>query len=120
MTVLAQVDPTKVIADGLSGGTLTQALGYACALLIIFIGLLLRAYLAQGTEHRAELARRDEAKDAATKAHADAVEKLSADRLVDMKADAKEQREILSQIVPLAAKLTEGLEILERLTLSKE
>lgn len=33
-----------------------------------------------------------------------------------IKADAKEQREILTQIVPLSAKLTEGLEILERMT----
>lgn len=36
--------------------------------------------------------------------------------LETIKADAKEQREILTQIVPLSAKLTEGLEIIERMT----
>lgn len=51
-------------------------------------------------------------REAAAKALAD----LQARYVDTIRADAKEQREILFQIVPLASKLTESLEILERLT----
>lgn len=53
-------------------------------------------------------------------AFAAALERNQTQLVETLKADAKEQREILSQIVPLATRLTEGIEILERISLTKE
>ncbi len=94
MIVLAQVDP-KAAADGLVG---PAALGWIIVGLVIALVAVVRAYVVLSRENKAELATREkEARETA-------------------KADAKEQREMLMQIVPLSAKLTEGLESLERIT----
>jgi len=114
--MLAQVDPTKAIAEGLGANFLP----YALALVLLALVFVVRAFMTQGAEHRAELKAIAVAAEARDKAHAEALALAHNERLVDMKNDAKEQREILSQIVPLAAKLTEGLEILERLTQVRE
>jgi hypothetical protein len=36
--------------------------------------------------------------------------------IVNMREDAKEQREILQEVIPLAAKLVDGVDTLERVT----
>lgn len=52
--------------------------------------------------------------DSERKAHASELLDSQTKLIESIRADAKEQREILSQIVPLSTRLTEGLEILER------
>jgi hypothetical protein len=91
--ILGQIDPTPV-ADGLA----KNPLAWGLALSLLAIGYLFRTM-------------NDE-----RKAHATALEAAQKTLVETIKADAKEQREILSQIVPLSSKLTEGLEILERVT----
>lgn len=118
--MLAQVDPTKAIADGFG----TQFLPYALALVTLALVGVFKLLWDQSRGHATEIAATNKAHteeiSALNKAHSDALALAHTERLADMKADAKEQREILSQIVPLAAKLTEGLEILERLTQARE
>ena len=101
---LAQID-LKPGADGLG----SNFLPWACAILIAALVYVVKHAVDTNAKHAGEIA-------ALQLTHATALEKVSADRLADVKADAKEQREILNQIVPLSAKLVEGLEILERLT----
>lgn len=101
------VDPTATIANGLGSNFLPWALA---------ICLLAVAYLFKTLNEERKTAAAATAA-AAEKANA-AAEKASAERLADVKQDAAEQRAILSQIVPLSTKLTEGLEILERITSS--
>lgn len=91
--MLAQIDPTAA-AESLAH----NPLAYVAALALLAVGFLFRLL----NEER--------------KAHALALETARTAHLETVKADAKEQREILSQIVPLASKLTEGLDILERIT----
>lgn len=94
MGVLAQIDP-KAAADGLVG---PAALGWIIVGLVIALLAVVRAYVLLGRESKAEVtAMQKEARET-------------------QRADAKEQRELLMQIVPLSAKLTEGLESLERIT----
>ncbi len=50
------------------------------------------------------------------KAHLAEVAALQATLLSTVKAGAEEQRQLLTELIPLSEKLTEGLEILERLT----
>lgn len=95
--VLAQIDPTAAVAQGLSGGN-AQALAWGLAISLAVIAYLYKQISDLRREHAVELA---------------AKSKELADQL---RADAKEQREILSQIVPLAAKLVDALEAVERLT----
>lgn len=97
---LAQLD-AKTAAEGIGANFLPWAIVGLC----IALGFTVKAYLAKSAEVAALHV-----------AQAAALEKAASERLADVKADAKEQREILSQIVPLSTKLTEGLEILERLT----
>lgn len=87
------MDPTP-IAQGLA----SNPLAWGLALALAAIAYLFRELQGARVAHAKEIA--------------DAQAKL----IETIRADAKEQREILGQIVPLAAKLTEGLEILERLT----
>lgn len=91
--VLGQIDP-KVAAEGLGSNFLPWAL----VLTLVALAFVVRAYLAQNTAHAAEIA---------------AMQKEARET---QRADAKETRELLMQIVPLSAKLTEGLESLERIT----
>lgn len=50
------------------------------------------------------------------KAFAQALASQQAALVETLKEDAKEQREILSQIVPLASKIVDGIEALERIS----
>lgn len=50
------------------------------------------------------------------KVFARALEEQQASLVATLKEDAKEQREILSQIVPLASKIVDGIEALERIS----
>lgn len=100
-------DPTSTLANGLGSNFLPWAL----AICLVAIAYLFKTL----NEERKATALAVAA--AAEKANA-AAEKASAERLADVKQDAAEQRVILSQIVPLATKLTMGLEILERVTSS--
>jgi hypothetical protein len=95
-TLLAQVDPSTV-ANGLSKD-LNTALAWGLALALLAIAYLFKS-------------QNDERKE-----YAKALEAAQTKLVETIRADAKEQREILSQIVPLSTKLTEGLEILERVT----
>lgn len=95
--VLAQVDPTAAVAGGLAGGNAT-ALAWALAIAGGVIVYLYKQVSDLRSTHAAELA---------------ALQKETKEA---QKSDAKEQRELLMQIVPLSAKLTEGLESLERIT----
>ena len=92
MITLAQIDPSGFSKD------LNSALALGLALALAAIGYLFKS---QNDERRE---------------HAKALEAAQAKLVETIRADAKEQREILSQIVPLSTKLTEGLEILERVT----
>lgn len=47
---------------------------------------------------------------------ADKLEATRKEHIETIKADAKEQREILFQIIPLTAKLTQAIETVERIT----
>lgn len=94
--VLAQVDPSTV-AQGFAKD-LNTALAWGLALALFAVAFLVRQVLTDREKHAAEIA---------------ALNKAARD---DLRADAREQREILQQIVPLAAKLVEGVETIERLT----
>jgi hypothetical protein len=99
--VLAQVvDPTAAVANGLTQSPLAWGLALA-------LGAVAYLFRTLNEERRAS---------------AQAIADVQAKLVETIRADAKEQREILSQVVPLATKLTEGLEILERVTehLTKE
>lgn len=50
------------------------------------------------------------------KAHLAEVSALQATLLATVKSGGEEQRKLLMEVVPLSAKLSEGLEILERLS----
>jgi hypothetical protein len=91
---LAQVDPTSAIAGGLAANPLAWGL----ALALVAIAYLFKTLSEERKNAAVELA------------------SLRDKQVEQLKQDAKEQREILSQIVPLAAKLVDGLEVLERLT----
>lgn len=94
MGPLAQIEVVKPVAEGLGSNFLPWALAIA----LVAIGVLFKLLWDEKTKHAAEMAAREkEAREIA-------------------RADAKEQRELLMQIVPLSAKLTEGLESLERIT----
>lgn len=82
----------------LANGLASNPLAYMCA---IALGVI--AYLYKS---------RDDDRREAAKVLAD----LQTKYVETIRADAKEQREILAQVVPLTAKLTEGLELLEKLT----
>lgn len=92
--VLGQVDPATV-AGGFSKD-LTTALAWGLALALIAVAYLFRQISANNAEHAKEIAALNKA------------------QFEQLRADAKEQREILQQIVPLAGKLVEGVETLER------
>lgn len=114
--MLAQIDP-KAAADGLVG---PAALGWIIVGLVIALAFVVRAYMAQNTEHAKALADAN-AKHAAElsaerAAHSAALAGVQAQLIEQLRTDAKEQRELLMQIVPLAGKLTEGLEIIESLS----
>lgn len=87
------MDPASV-ANGLA----VNPLAWMLAITLAVVGYLYKQLSDERVRHAKELG---EAKDAL---------------IASIRADAKEQREILSQVVPLAAKLVEGLEILEDLT----
>lgn len=91
--LLAQVDPA-----GAAEGLAKNPLAYIAAVLLLSLGYMFKLYAEERTRSAA------------------ALETARAAHLETVKADAKDQREILSQIVPLASKLTDGLEILERVT----
>jgi apolipoprotein N-acyltransferase len=93
MGVLGQLDP-KAAAEGLGANFLPWAL----VIVLFALAWVVKAYVDQGQKHALELA---------------AVQKEARET---QRADAKETRELLMQIVPLSAKLTEGLESLERIT----
>jgi hypothetical protein len=83
----AAVTATTDPAAPIADGLIRNPLAYICALLIIACVFLFKQLSDSRKEH-----------------------------LETVKAGAKDQREILTQIVPLTTKLTEGLEILERVT----
>lgn len=91
--LLAQIDPATV-ANGLA----SNPLAWIAALALAASGYLFTIIMRDRKDHAAELAQ------------------VRKEHLESIKADAKEQREILGQIIPLAGKLVEGLESLERIT----
>lgn len=103
--MLAQIDP-KAAADGLVG---PAALGWIIVGLVIALVFVVRAYMAQNTAHAKALAD-------ANAAHAAEVAAMQKEMRETQRSDAKEMRELVRETVPLAGKLTEGLEILERLS----
>lgn len=90
--LLAQIDPSTV-ANGLQA----NPLAWIAALALLAAGYLFNVILRDRKDHAAELAA------------------VRNEHLQTIKEDAKEQREILAQVIPLATKLTEGLESLERI-----
>lgn len=117
--LLVQVDPER-----LASGLAANPLAWGLVLTIGAIVFLFKALIDGKSTAAKELA---EAKAQAAKDLADERAKLGAAladaqaKLVEqLRADAKEQKETLSSIVPLAHKLTEALEILERVTAKKE
>lgn len=91
--LLAQIDP-KAAAEGLGANFLPWAL----VLTLVALAFVVRYAISQNT------------------AHAAAVAAMHAEQLTAQRENAKEMRELLMQIVPLSTKLTEALEIVERLT----
>ncbi len=127
--ILGQVDPTKAIADGLSGGTLTQALGYACALLIgalLVVCKLFWDYVqktsadkeARERAHDVELATLQKAKDdevsALQKAKDAEIAALQADRLARVSAAADAQQTLLLKILPVQGQMAEITRLLAK------
>lgn len=87
------MDPTP-IANGLAANPLAWGLAIA----LVVIAYLYRKIDDERRQHGADLV-------------------AAQNKLIEtLREDAKEQREILSQIVPLATRLTEAIEIIERLT----
>lgn len=98
--LLAQIDP-KVAAEGLG----RDFLPWAVVALVLALGAVIRWALSlNATIHANE------------KANAAQVAKLQSERTEREREHAKELRDLLMQLVPLTTKLTEGLEIVERLT----
>jgi hypothetical protein len=94
MIPLAQVEAANSVADGLA----KNPLAYVCALAILGAAFTLRGWLSEKD------------KSAAT------INALNQTMIVNMREDAKEQREILQEVIPLAAKLVDGVDTLERVT----
>lgn len=91
--IWAQLDPS-VAADSLA----KNPLAYVAALGLFSTAFLLRSLLAEKDSSAA------------------ALNAMNSKMIESMKEDAKEQREILSQVIPLASKLVDGVETLERVT----
>lgn len=87
------MDPTP-IANGLA----SNPLAWGLAIALVVIAYLYRQISEERRQYGVDLAQ----------AQAKLIETL--------REDAKEQRAILSQIVPLSTRLTEAIEIIERLT----
>lgn len=91
--MLAQIDPS-VVANGLASAPIAWIAALALGGGVYLFRLL--------NEER--------------KAHLAEVAALQATLLSTVKAGAEEQRKLLTELIPLSEKLSEGLEILERLT----
>lgn len=117
-TLLGQVDPTKAIADGLSGGTLTQALGYACAMLVIALIAVCKLFWDSIQKSAADREGRERAHDVelATlqKAKDEEISALQADRLARVSAAAEAQQALLLKVLPLQNQLAEMIKLTSR------
>lgn len=87
------MDPS-IVANGLASNPLAWGLGLALAA----IGALFK--LLSDERHRS----------------AEKLEALQKAHIETIKADAKEQRELLFQIIPLTSKLMQAIETVERIT----
>lgn len=115
---MGQVDPTKAIADGLSGGDLTQALGYACALLIGALVVVLKLFWDSIQKHATDREARERAHDLEIaklqKAKDDEIAALQADRLARVAAAAEAQQALLLKVLPLQNQLAEMIKLTSR------
>lgn len=104
--LLAQVDPTKVIADGLGSSPY-----YLCGLLIVAIVAMFKLLWDQNAKHTAALAELNKACDAEIKAKDLVIAELQAQRLADAKAAGAEHIGLLTQLLPLQSRMVEMLEL---------
>jgi len=109
--LLAQVDPTKALADGLGA----QFLPYALAIVVLALVGMFKLLWDQNTKHAVDLA-------ALTKTHADEIAALNkandtetaalqADRLARVSAAAEAQQALLLKVLPLQNQLAEMIRL---------
>jgi len=109
--LLAQVDPTKTLADGLG----TQFLPYALAICLLVIAFLFKLLWDQNTKHALALETMNKAQDVEVAnlrtAHASEVSALQADRLARVSAAAEAQQALLLKVLPLQNQLAEMIRL---------
>jgi hypothetical protein len=101
-TLLGQIDP-KSAAEGLGANFLPWAL----VIVLFALAWVVKVAIDQNREHAKESAE-------TRQTHAKEIAALQGKLLETVQAHAKEQRELLTQLVPLASALAEGAEHLER------